>query len=78
MIEEYEVDEVVPTNRLDDHLHSLNNPIVRLDHEQDNLSFVTQSNNNNQLKTEEITINKQNKLHPLIEKLRQKSLTTNS
>lgn len=68
----------MPTNRLQDHLHSLNNPIVRLDQEQDNLSFVTESANNHQTKREEITINKQNKLHPLVEKLRQQSLNKNS
>jgi hypothetical protein len=69
---------VVPSNKLEDHLQNMNNPIVRLDHELDNLSLMTEINDNNQKRREEITVNKNYKLHPLIAKLKKQSINKNN
>jgi hypothetical protein len=63
----------VPANKVADHLHSLGNPIIRLDTDQDNLSFMTETKDENKTKREEIVLNKNAKIHPLIEKLMKQS-----
>jgi len=67
----------VPTNKVADHLHSLDNPIIRLDHDQQNLSFMSETAKDNKTKREEIVFNKNAKIHPLIEKLKKQSMSHN-